>query len=262
MTKMTQAQEADPFTVAGRRVLVTGSTRGIGLTIAKHLARAGAKVVLHGRDRETLATVVDEAGAVGFVTGDLRDAEQVKAVVEQGTAQLGGLDGLVNNAGGTFRARVEDLSQGGFEAILATNLTSAFLTCKTAHAHLVQHDGSAVVNISSLASIRPSPEVAHYAAAKAGLNQLTVSLAAEWAGSGIRVNAIVAGSIATDAALRENYGNDPERIAAAAGRIGVGRLGRPEDVATVTHFLLSEGSAFVNGAALVMDGGPPDEYVV
>lgn len=260
-TAVPAREPVSPFDVTGHRILVTGSSRGIGRVVANHLARAGAQVVVHGRDREALEESYENVGATGWVSGDLRDADQVERAIGSAVTQLDGLDGLVNNAGGAFVARAESLSQRGFEAVLATNLTSVFLAARAAQPHLAV-DGGAVVNISSLASIRPSPGLTHYAAAKAGVNQLTTSLAAEWAGSGIRVNAVVVGSIATDAGLEANYGGDPDKIAAAERRIGVGRLGVPEDVAHATHFLLSAGSGFVNGTSLVMDGGPPDEYVV
>lgn len=251
---------ADAFDVTGRRVLVTGSSRGIGLGIATELRAAGARVTLHGRDQQALAAAAEEIDAP-VVTGDLRDADQARDAVLAAVAAFDGLDAVVHSAGGSFVAAAVDLSARAFNAVVTTNLTAAFLVATAAFEHL-ERTGGSIVNISSVAAIRPSPQLAPYSAAKAGLNQLTGSLAAEWAGSGVRVNAVMPGIIATRAALSANYDDDPVRIAAAERRVGVGRLGRSDDVAHACRYLISPAAGFVNGATLVLDGGPPGASVV
>jgi 3-oxoacyl-[acyl-carrier protein] reductase len=251
----------DAFDVAGSRVLVTGSTRGLGEGVAEYLAQHGAAVAVHGRDEERLEAIrsrLDAAGAkVVAVKGDARDADAARAFVDQAAEGLGGLDCLVNNAGGTFGASAEQLSPNGFAAVVTENLTAAFIVAKFALPYLKESAGS-VINISSASALRPSPYFSHYAAAKAGLVSMTRSLAAEWGELGVRVNAVCPGLMATDAALESLFDNDPEQIRQAEGKIGVGRLGRPEDLGMACRYLLSPAASFVNGEVLVLDGGPPN----
>lgn len=257
--------DPDPFSIAGRRILLTGATGGLGSALAASLLGWGAAVAVHGRDEARLAQVRDDlagaAGTVVAVAGELRDEDVVAAVVDGAVEGLGGLDGVINCAGGSFRAPVDRISANGFNAVLQTNLTTAFLVAKAAFSHLAA-TGGAIVSLGSVAGMRPAPELVPYGAAKAALGHLTTSLAAEWSGSGVRVNAVVPGLIATDAALRNNFDDDPVRIDAARMLIGVQRLGEPGDIAAACRFLLSPASSFVNGAVLVVDGGPPPDYVV
>ena len=252
----------DDFDVSGLRVLVTGSSRGLGQGVAEYLARHGAAVAVHGRDEDRLETVRDRiesaGGTVVAVRGDARDPDQVVSFVEDAADGLGGIDGVVNNTGGTFQAPVEQLSPNGFAAVLTENLTGPFIVAKSALPHLEKSRGS-LINIGSAAALRPSPTFSHYAAAKAGLVSLTRSLAAEWGSRGIRVNAVLPGLMGTDSALESLFGLDPERIDEAARKIGVGRLGRPEDLGAACRYLLSPAASFVHGEVLVLDGGPIDE---
>jgi NAD(P)-dependent dehydrogenase (short-subunit alcohol dehydrogenase family) len=251
----------DEFDVSGLRVLVTGSSRGLGEGVAEYLAAHGAAVALHGRDTVRLeavrARLAKDGGTVTVVTGDARNAGEAKAFVDSAADSLGGLDGLVNNAGGTFAAPAHEMSGNAFAAVVNENLTAPFIVAQAAFSHLADTKGS-IVNISSASALRPSPTFAHYAAAKAGLLNLTKTLAAEWGPHGIRVNCIVPGLMATDAALESLFNNDPVLIKEAAGKIGVGRLGTPDDLGMACRYLLSRAASFVNGEALVLDGGPPN----
>lgn len=250
----------DDFRVDGMRVLVTGSSRGLGAGVAAYLAAHGAAVVLHGRDEERLAKVRSgiegTGGRAAVVRGDARDAEAVTAFVEEAAQAFGGLDALVNNAGGAFTAPAEALSPNGFASVVAANLTAPFVVAQAALPHLERSRGS-IVNIASVAGLHATPNHAHYGAAKAGLMNLTQTLAAEWSPRGVRVNAVAPGIMATEAAMESVYSNDPERVTQAARRCGMGRLGTAEDLAMACRYLISPAAAFVNGAVLVLDGGPP-----
>jgi len=249
----------DDFDVTGLRVLITGSTRGLGRGVAGYLARSGAAVAVHGRDEERLKDVHDtlatEGATVVAVRGDARDPEEVETFVEEAARGLGGLDGVVNNAGGTFQASADAMSPNAFAAVIRENLTAPFIVAKAALPHLERSRGS-LINIGSVSALHASPGFAHYGAAKAGVVSLTKTLAAEWGEKGIRVNAVLPGLMATEAALESLFGNDEDKIAEAARKIGVGRLGRTEDLGAACRYLLSPAAGFVHGSVLVLDGGP------
>jgi NAD(P)-dependent dehydrogenase (short-subunit alcohol dehydrogenase family) len=251
----------DDFDITGCRVLVTGSSRGLGEGIAMYLARHGARVAIHGRDEARLQAVKERMPAaaenVVVVLGDAREPDASRTFLEEAADGLGGLDGLVNNAGGTFAAPASELSPGGFAAVVSENLNGPFNVAKFAFPYLEKAHGS-LVNIGTAAALRPSPTFSHYAAAKAGLVSLTRTLAAEWGDRGVRVNAVLPGLLGTEAALESLFDNDPERIREAERKIGVGRLGTPQDIAMACRYLLSHAASFVNGEVLVVDGGPPN----
>ncbi|MHB8511661.1 MAG: SDR family NAD(P)-dependent oxidoreductase [Actinomycetota bacterium] len=250
----------DDFDITGARVLITGSSRGLGEGIASYFVRHGARVILHGRDEQRLNALrkrlSDEGAHVHTVIGETRDQDSVTSFVEEAARAFDGLDGLINNAGGTFAAPAVKISANGFSSIVATNLVAPFLVSKAALPYLERQHG-AIVNIGSVVALRPSPDFSHYAAAKAGLVSLTRSLAAEWGSRGVRVNAVLPGLMGTDSALSSLFDNDPRLIEESSRKIGVGRLGTPDDLAMACRYLLSKASAFVNGEALVLDGGPP-----
>ena len=250
---------AESFDLTGTVHWVTGSSRGIGAGIARHLARHGATVVVHGRDEATLDPVLADVRAVSdgsAVTADVRDAEAVAAAAEAIVARHGRLDGVVANVGGAAYGPALGLDGERFRRQLDLNLTGSFLTARAAQPHLAATRG-AVVLVSATAVGSATPAFAAYGAAKAGVEHLTRTLAAEW-GPEVRVNCVSPGLVRTEGSMRAVF-RDDETLARRAGRTtAVGRVGEVEDIAWACHFLLSPAAAFVDGAVLVVDGGPTE----
>jgi len=237
----------------GRVAIVTGGTRGLGLHIAVALAQAGCRVVVCGRNAP--AALPD---GIAFRAADVRDADQARALVEAAFAEFGRLDILVNNAGGSPQAAAATASPRFFDAILKLNLHAAMYLSQAAYDPMRASGGGSIVNIASVSGIRPSPMTAAYGAAKAGLLNLTQSLAQEWGGEGIRVNAIIAGLMQTEAS-GETYGDDAAQL--AVGRsLPLGRMGRGEDIAGAVLWLCSGMAAWVSGARINVDGGGERPY--
>ena len=238
----------NPLDHRGRVVLVTGGTKGIGRSIARRYADAAATVVVCAR------TVPDDPGpGVDFVACDVRDADQVGALVATVVERHGHLDVVVNNAGGGPWVDSATASPRFSERIIALNLVAPIVVSQAAHRVMAGQDGGgSIVNIASVSGIRPSPGSAAYGAAKAGLLNLTQTLAVEWAPA-VRVNAVIAGLIATDD-MEATYGDAATRARIAA-TVPMGRFGTPDDVAGACLFLSSPLAAFVTGATLAVHGG-------
>lgn len=238
--------------LAGRVALVTGGSQGIGRGIAHALVDAGATVVTCAR-----SAVDDPLPGTTHVQCDVRDAEAVAAMVVGLVEEHGRLDVLVNNAGGAPYALAADASPRLHDKILGLNLAAPLLVAQRANAVMQRQDaGGAIVNISSVSALRPSPGTAAYGAAKAGVDSLTRSLAVEW-GPKVRVNAIDVGLCRTEH-TDDHYGGD-ERVAAIESTIPLGRMARPEEVGHVAAFLASDLASYVSGATLACHGGgePP-----
>lgn len=234
----------------GKVAIVTGGTRGIGAVIVRRLLEAGCEVVTCGRNEPECLPEVNGRRA-SFQACDIRKAEQAQALVEATIAQHGRLDIVVNNAGGSPHADAATASPRFSEAILALNLLAPLHVSQAAYPHLREAKG-AIVNIASVAAVRPSPGTAIYGAAKAGLVSLTKSLAQEW-GPDVRVNAIIVGLIETETA-EQTYGTEraQERI---ANSLPLKRMGRGEDIADAVVYLSSSMAAYVSGAELAVHGG-------
>jgi NAD(P)-dependent dehydrogenase (short-subunit alcohol dehydrogenase family) len=229
-----------------RVVLVTGGSRGVGAGIVAAYAAAGAHVVTCGRHEAQVPDAV-------FVTADVRQADQAARVVEVATERFGRLDVLVNNAGGSPHVMAAAASPRLVESIVALNLLAPFYCAQAAHAVMAgQEGGGAIVNVGSISGMRPSPGTAAYGAAKAGLINLTSTLAVEWAPA-VRVNCVSAGMLVTDAG-DEHYGG-PAGLERVAATVPMGRMGTATDVAQACLFLSSPEAAFVTGANLVVHGG-------
>ncbi|HEY7072760.1 MAG TPA: SDR family oxidoreductase [Acidimicrobiales bacterium] len=238
----------NPLDHRGRVVLVTGGTKGIGRAIARRYAEAGATVAVCAR------TAPDASGVgVDFVACDVREADQVTALVDTVVDRHGRLDVVVNNAGGGPWVDSATASPRFTERIIALNLVAPIVVSQAAYRVMAAQDGGgSIVNIASVSGIRPSPRSAAYGAAKAGLLNLTKTLAVEWAPA-VRVNAVIAGLMATDD-LEATYG-DAATQARIAATVPMGRFGTPDDVAGACLFLSSPLASFVSGAALAVHGG-------
>ena len=238
--------------LSGRVALVTGGSRGIGRGIAAVLVEAGATVVTCGR-----SPVDDPVEGTQHLTCDVRDPDAVETMIAGVVESHGRLDVLVNNAGGAPYALAADSSSRLDDKILGLNLSAVLTVSKAAHAVMQQQPaGGAIVNISSVSALRPSPGTASYGAAKAGVDSLTRTLAVEW-GPRVRVNSIDVGLCRTEQTA-DHYGDDAT-VAAVEATIPLGRMAEPEEVGRVVAFLVSDLASYVSGATLACHGGgePP-----
>lgn len=243
---------SDPFDFAGRRVLVTGGSKGLGRATAERFLAAGATVTICAR-RAPEAPVTVDGNAAHFVSCDVRDPAAVTELIAAATAEMGGLDVLINNAGGAPAAAAAE-SGGSFnEKIVALNLVGPMNLCIAAQPALsAGSEPGVIVNISSISGQRANPMGVAYGAAKAGLINMGKTLALEW-GPDIRVLTVTSGPLATDAAA-EYFGE--AEMARLAGAISMGRLGTSDDVVNAIIFACSPMASWMTGSNLVIDGGP------
>ncbi len=243
---------SEELDMSGRTVLVTGGARGIGRGIAERFLAAGAAVAICGRSEPDELPTAEGRTAV-FIAADVRDADAVDALVAAAVDQLGRLDVLVNNAGGSPSADSATVSPKFSKAIIELNLLAPLVCAQRANAVMQQQtEGGSIINIASVSGLRPSPGTAAYGAAKAGVLNLTQTLAVDYAPK-VRVNAISAGLIRTEQS-HLHYGDDAG-IAAVGATVPLGRMGTPADIASACLFLASPLAAYVSGANLVVHGG-------
>ena len=242
--------------LSGQAVLVTGAGSGIGRAIAARFAEAGARVAVHYHtSRDGARVVVDAIRAAGgdarSFEADLTRAGEPERLVEGVAAAFGRLDALVNNAGRYPLAGLLEMTADEWNEVLAANLASALACLQAAGRRMAAAGGGAIVNVTSIQAFRAAPELAHYSAAKAGLEMLTRSAAVELGRAGVRVNTVAPGLI-----WREGIETAwPDGVARFVARAPLGRLGQPHDVADACLFLASPAARFVTGATLVVDGG-------
>jgi NAD(P)-dependent dehydrogenase (short-subunit alcohol dehydrogenase family) len=246
------------FDLTGKNAFITGASRGIGRSIAVGLAEAGADVALVARSADGLAETAAAVTAVGrkafVIPADVTSREAVEEAVASAIEQLGEVDVVVNNAGGSnFMVSFRDLRIEGWDKLLRLNLDSAVYVCHAFAAHLLDRGQGSVINVASVAGIASSPLLTPYGAAKAGLISLTKSLAVEWAGDGVRVNALCPGWTATD--LNRNLWLDPTAGPATIATVPMRRWGKPEEMAGPAVFLASDASSYMTGQVLIVDGG-------
>ncbi|MBP6902700.1 MAG: SDR family oxidoreductase [Burkholderiaceae bacterium] len=246
-----------PGLFAGQVVWITGGGSGIGRCVAHELAALGAQVLISGRTQAKLDAVAAEIAADGGLCDtlafDIRDEDAVKAAVAQGLARHGRIDGLVNNAGGQFPAPLQAISKRGFEAVVANNLTGGFLMMREVYAQAMEKTGGAIVNMT--ADFRNGmPGMAHSGAARAGMSNLTMTAAFEWAQAGVRVNAVAPGWVASSGL--DSYGGMARSIIPMLkAHVPLRRLAAEAEISAAIVFLLSPAAAFVTGVTLQIDGG-------
>jgi len=242
--------------LTGRVAIVTGAGRGFGRVIARRFAEAGARVAVHYRgSRDGAEAVVREIGSAGgearsFAADLTKDGEAAR-LVDAVAGAFGPLGVLVNNAGGYPLADLLEMKAAEWDTALAQNLRTALECLQAAGRRMAARGEGAIVNVTSIQAFRPAPALAHYSAAKAGLEMLTRSAALELGPSGVRVNAVAPGLV-----WREDLERAwPEGVARYRAAAPLGRIGQPEDVADACLFLASSAARFITGTTLVVDGG-------
>jgi NAD(P)-dependent dehydrogenase (short-subunit alcohol dehydrogenase family) len=249
----------DRFDLTGKVAIITGGGTGIGRGTALVLAEHGADIALAGRRPEPLESTAEEIRALGRealpVPTDVTDPDHCRALVDSTIAELGRVDILVNTAGGAETKSIAKWTDDEWLHVLALNLGSVWHLSRAASKPMLEQGGGAIVNISSGASLLAMPQAAPYGAAKAGVNNLTGTMAAAWTRKGIRVNAIAVGAVRAATLLDDaaRYGLDPDAIGMTNAS---GRLGEPEEIGYGVLFFASDASSFCSGQTLYMHGGP------
>ncbi len=238
----------------GKTAIITGSSRGLGKAIAEKLGRLGANIVLNGTTESVLKTAgeLEAAGIkVAATVGDVRNAEDVKAMIAKAVDTFGGVDILINNAGITRDKPMAMMSEDDWDTVLDINLKGTFLCTKAASKLMIKKRYGRIINISSVAGAYGNPGQANYSASKGGMIALTKTTAKELAPRGVTCNAVTPGLIESD--MTEILPEDLKKK--YLEKIALGRFGTPEDVANVVAFLASEESGYVTGQVIDIDGG-------
>ena len=245
------------FSLAGRRALVTGSSRGIGYGIAEALAGAGADIILNGRDTEALGLAAERLAAGGArvkaVAFDVTNEESVGDAIDYCETELGPIDILVNNAGMQYRSPLEDFPAEKFDQVIRTNVTSVFTVGQAVARKMIPRRRGKIINICSVLTALARPSITPYAASKAAVGNLTRGMATEWAKHGLNINGIAPGYIRTE--LNEALLANAEFNAWVEKRTPMGRWADPAEVGGAAIFLSSDAASFVNGHILYVDGG-------
>ena len=247
----------DQFSLAGKSAIVTGASRGLGLTFAKALAHAGADVAVTARDAAHLGDTCRDITALGRravpLALDVRDHASITRAVEAAHAALGTIDILVNNAGCNVRKRALDVTWDDWNLVLETNLRGTFFVAQAAARHMVARRYGRIINIGSVTSVFGYAGVGPYAASRGGVRQLTMSLADDWGAHGVTVNCVAPGWFKTrqNAVMYE----DQAWVDYLVDRIPLKRPGAPADLEGAIVFLASDASAYITGQTLLVDGG-------
>lgn len=246
------------FNLTGKVALITGSTKGIGLAIARRMAQVGAQVVISSRSQQSCDEVADlinaEGGVAVAIACNINYKEQLRLLVEKTTAHFGGIDILVCNAAlNPYYGSSQDIPDEAFDKIMNANIGSAHRLCQLVLPGMAARGGGAVIIVSSIAGLKGSTVLGAYGISKAADMQMARNLAVEWGPKNIRVNCIAPGLIRTDfaRALWEN----PETYAATVAKYPLRRIGEPDEIAGAAIFLAAEAGSFTTGQTLVIDGG-------
>jgi NAD(P)-dependent dehydrogenase (short-subunit alcohol dehydrogenase family) len=250
--------EMPDYRLEGQVAIVTGGSKGIGRAIAEAFAAAGASVVVTARGQdaidETVSAIVGAGGQAAGFSADATDAEAMQAVVDRTVATFGAVDVLVNNAGAApFMSTIEAIRPEGFEKYFRINFWSAVNGTRAVAPVMMANRSGTVLNLASVAAFIANPGLAYYGTAKAAIVNLTKTVSREWAGHGIRVNALAPGWIETEMNVGARQNQEFMRTTLAS--IPLGRWGRPEDVAAAALFLCSPAASWITGTVLVVDGG-------
>lgn len=244
----------------GQTIIVTGGGSGLGRCTAHELVSLGANVVIVGRKIEKLEEVQreirEDGGDVAIMTCDIREDAQVIEVIDRALERFGRIDGLVNNAGGQYRTLMHTISTKGFEAVVRNNLTGGFIFMREAYNRWMANNGGAIVNI--IADIWNGwPEFAHSGAARGGMLTLSETAACEWAHSGVRVNTVAPGGIASSGF--DTYSPEMrKRLFDFTSQVPLQRFGTEAEISAAIVFLLSPAAAYITGTCLRVDGGTPN----
>ena len=241
------------FDLTGRRALITGSSQGIGLALAKGLAAAGAQVVLNGRDPAKLSQVAGQISGTETLPFDATQHEEVRKAVDGFEANVGPIDILINNAGMQHRSPLEDFPAEAFERLLQTNIASVFHVGQAVARHMIGRKRGKIINIASVQTALARPSIAPYTATKGAVGNLTKGMATDWAKYGLNCNAIAPGYF--DTPLNAALVSDPVFSGWLEKRTPAGRWGNVEELVGAAIFLASDASSFVNGHILYVDGG-------
>ncbi|HEX4431114.1 MAG TPA: SDR family NAD(P)-dependent oxidoreductase [Frankiaceae bacterium] len=246
------------FDLSGKNALVTGASRGIGRAIALGFAQEGADVAIASRDTESLEELRRQIEALGrrayVIATDVMDAGSIAAMAQGAIDQLGSVDILVNNAGGSsYMGPFTTLRFSGWEKTMRLNVDSIVHACQAIGPHMLERGSGSIINVASVASLVGTPELAPYGASKAAVLSLTRTLAIEWGGSGVRVNALCPGWTRT--ALNADLWGDEQISTAMMERVPLGRWAASEEMVGPAVFLASEAASYLTGQALVVDGG-------
>ncbi|RCW78429.1 SDR family oxidoreductase [Phyllobacterium bourgognense] len=245
------------FSLEGRLALITGSSQGIGLALAKGLAAHGAAVVINGRDGAKVDAAVAELREDGYTVHgsdfDVTDLQAVKAGVDKIEAEIGAIEILFNNAGMQFRAPLEDFPEDKWQQLLQTNISSVFYTGQSVAKHMIKRGRGKIINIASVQSELARPSIAPYTATKGAVRNLTRGMCTDWAKYGLQVNAIAPGYFKTP--LNQALVDNPDFSSWLEKRTPAGRWGNVEELVGAAVFLASDASTFVNGQIIHIDGG-------
>lgn len=245
------------FDISNRIVLITGSSRGLGLSFAKGFAEAGAVVVINGTNHKTVSDAVKQLKKQGYnlhgFAFDVTDQEQVQKSVKQIEDTIGEINILVNNAGIHRRRPLEEMSLEDWKKVIDVDLNSAFLVSQIVAKYMIPRRNGRIINITSLNAELARPNIANYCASKGGLKMLTKSMAAEWGKYNILTNAIGPGYFLTD--LTKPLSKDPEFNAWVKSEVPLQRWGNTDELIGAALFLASDAASYINGHTLYVDGG-------